>query len=66
MSKFKRVDGIENMPVGKWIVQLERPGSKNDLHVAEVHENVSIIGNYFHFDMPKVIGYAELPEVVYE
>lgn len=51
------VDGAENAPIGDWLFLME-DGTQ---HTGNVHENVTIIANYFIFDMPKAIAYMPLP-----
>lgn len=54
------VDSYDDIPIGEWLVALD---SDCDVHhIATVIVNSSgqklvIIGNYFHFDMNRVIAY---------
>ncbi|EMC4146458.1 hypothetical protein VEL46_004244 [Cronobacter sakazakii] len=51
------VNGAQNMPIGKWLVQL----SDGDFAVAKIHEEVQVVGGNFHFDVPPVVAYMPLP-----
>lgn len=63
MAEWIEVDGAENMPMGKYLVTTqERGGREKDVHVAKVRKNVIIVGQHFHFDMPKVVAYMDAPE----
>ena len=63
MGKWTKVDGYNNLPVGDWLVQLNKPYFHNVLAVAHVHSNVTIVGGHFGFDTEgKVIAYRPLPE----
>ena len=63
-NEWTPVDGAENLPVGTWkVVTAERNNREREIHIAKVvvnrdrHKRITV-GNYFHFDMPKVCAYA--------
>ncbi len=63
MSEWIEVDGAENLPLGTWLVTTaERNNRDVEIHIAKVRKNVTLIGNMFYFDMPKVIAYTPAPE----
>jgi hypothetical protein len=62
MNKWIKVNGVKEMPIGNWLVKLEREWVGLDMVVAHIHPNISTVGGNFSFDMPKVIAYHELPE----
>lgn len=58
---WAKVDGYINIPVGDWLVQLEKESMFNIIHTAHITENMCTIGGQFAWDMPKVIAYMPLP-----
>ncbi len=58
-----KVNGVEEIPEGTFLVCLEEKRMGSIIHIASVHKNMSLVGGYFYFDMPKVIYYVELPEL---
>lgn len=57
------VNGVKSIPVGDWLVTTEDRGrGGREVHVAKVRDNYITVGSHFHFDMPEVIAYMELPE----
>ncbi|EOC0414995.1 hypothetical protein ACI00F_003792 [Cronobacter dublinensis] len=58
MNMWIPVNGAQNMPAGKWLVQL----SDGEFSVAKIHENVQVVGGHFHFDMPIVVAYMPFPQ----
>jgi len=59
-GKWKSVDGIEEVPEGKWLVRIERKSMFGTEHTANVSSNISTIGGQFAFDVPKVIAYKSI------
>ncbi|ELY3575030.1 hypothetical protein [Cronobacter sakazakii] len=57
MRIWTPINGAQNMPAGKWLVQL----SDGEFSVARIHEKVHVVGGHFHFDMPPVVAYMPLP-----
>lgn len=57
--EFIEVKGIEEIPMGIWLVKLDtsRRHKNKDYQVLYRHENVSIVGGHFHFDMPPIVAY---------
>ena len=51
---------VEDVPIsdGDWLVLVE----DGKMHVAHIRENLSVVGGYFSFDMPKITHYHPLPE----
>lgn len=65
MSKWIEVESHEDLPEGVWLVEVEKRhwASKRTLyHVADVSENMALIGSHFSWDMPRVVRYTELPD----
>ena len=53
------VESYRDIPVGTWQVATEARGSRDaETHIATVEKNVTIIGNCFAFDLPRVYAYA--------
>lgn len=57
-----KVDSYKDIPVGSWLVQCDEPSHGCLFHVANVRENVTVIGGVFGFDQRPVVAYRELPE----
>ncbi|AUR85578.1 restriction alleviation protein [Vibrio phage 1.076.O._10N.286.51.B7] len=58
-SQWISVDGYENLPLGTWQVATEARGTRSaETHIATVENHVTLIGNYFAFDLPRVYAYA--------
>ena len=64
MSEWIKVDGIEEVPKGNWLVELEKESAYHTIHSAHISEKkgLSVIAGRFGFDMPKVIAYRKLPK----
>lgn len=61
MGKWIRVNSHADLPIGDWLVLLEKKMLESRIQVASVRPNITTIGNYFYFDAPRVIGYVALP-----
>ena len=62
MDNWISVDSYKDVPIGRWLVQVEdHEYSDNNMHVMTSRKNLTLIGNYFAFDMPRVIAYQPLP-----
>ncbi len=58
-SEWISVESYRDIPVGTWQVATEARGSRGaETHIATVAKNVTIIGNCFAFDLPRVYAYA--------
>ena len=64
MNEWTRVNSWKELPTGNWLVQIAEPRCGLVLHTASVHPNVTVIGGLFGFDMPRVIAYRKLPNVI--
>ncbi len=63
MSKWTKVKGYKNLPVGNWLVHLSEPHLNSDYAVAVIHPNLIMVGGGFGFDLQgDVIAYREIPE----
>ena len=58
MSDWISVDDYKGVPMGEWIVELEDGG----FHIIKRRPNMTIVGDHFYFDHPRVIGYHEIPK----
>lgn len=63
MDDWIEVSGYKDVPIGNWIVQVDKSSSDCDMHVMNVHKNISTVGQHFTFDMPRVLRYHPLPKV---
>lgn len=58
---------VETTPIpeeGNYLVmvaQNENRKGRNRIHVAEMRKNISVVGQYFDFDMPAIIRWQPLP-----
>ncbi|VVG93958.1 Phage protein [Escherichia phage rV5_ev146] len=65
------VDGVENMPLGKYIVAMADENGKVDFGVCEVvlagsgdyAHKTGIINGHFYFDYNPVVAYMAMPEL---
>ena len=57
-NKWIEVAGAQDIPVGTWLVQVEK--DRDPYHVAIIHTNINIIGNCFDFARPRVLRYKKL------
>tara|TARA_R110002020_G_scaffold96724_4_gene231299 strand:- start:45 stop:233 length:189 start_codon:yes stop_codon:yes gene_type:complete len=62
MSGWIEVEGINEVPVGTWLVEVDAKKTRNPFHVAVIRTNVSIVGQHFAFDMPNILRYCEIPK----
>ena len=63
-SEWISVESYRDIPVGTWQVATEARGSRDaETHIAKVEKNVTIIGNCFAFDLPRVYAYAQALQV---
>ena len=60
-SKWTRVEGVSEMPIGNWEVYLAEDHQKSRFHTAWIHENLKLVAGLFHFDVPTVTHYRPLP-----
>jgi len=61
MGDWIEVSSYKDIPIGNWLVQLEKESHGCDMQVIKRRENVSIIGDSFAFDHSKVLRYCALP-----
>lgn len=62
MSKWKKVNGVEDIGEGDWVVIMEN-NKKGYLFARGTGERkYRVVNGNFAFDMPKVIAYAPFPE----
>lgn len=61
MDKWTRVNGYKELPVGNWLVLLNKEVFGSKIQVAAVHPNMVTVSGHFAFDVPMVIGYMALP-----
>ncbi len=63
MSEWIKVDSFADLPVGDWLVQVDRPiFGTLVLHTAAIRENVGVIAGLFPCDQRRVIAYRSLPD----
>lgn len=61
-NRWISVDSHKDVPIGNWLVQLEKESHGCDLAVMKKRSNICIIGDSFSFDAYRVIQYQSLPE----
>ncbi|EFM7019358.1 hypothetical protein BAU67_001928 [Escherichia coli] len=65
------VDGVENMPLGKYIVAMANGDGDIDFGACEIvlagsGKNIhktGVINGHFYFDYPPVIAYMPIPKI---
>lgn len=62
MSAWTTINGVDELPVGTWLVEVQKDEYWEPYHVAVKHKNITIVGGHFSFDMPTVIAYAPIPQ----
>ena len=64
MSDWIEVKSHRDVPIGNWVVQLERESHGCDIAIMKKMENITLIGDHFAFDHSKVLRYQPLPESI--
>lgn len=53
----------DKLPEGDCLVWVEDDGHAGcRFHIANCHKSVTVVGNHFSFDMPKITHWQPLPE----
>lgn len=62
MSKWIKVSGTNDVPVGEWVVIMQ-DGKKGFCEVNKTRNGtIAVINDHFYFDLAPVIAYHELPK----
>lgn len=56
------VNGYKDVPVGVWLVKLEKDLCGSHVQTMKQCGNVSVIASVFAFDAPRVTAYMEIPK----
>ena len=58
LNPWISVNGYEEMPIGLWLVKID--SARDHPMVANIRDNVSLIGGYFAFDRKPVTHYKDI------
>lgn len=61
MGNWIKVNSIKEVPLGNWLVKIKREEPGNSIHVAEIGDTMSLVGQHFYWDMPEVYEYYSIP-----